>query len=70
MAALVWRGCGPGQLPADVRLAGVALVRGAEGVGRIVDSPDRVTEVIVMTDLEAANARSVAAEAGLAQQSR
>jgi hypothetical protein len=62
---------GPGRPPADVRLAGVALGRGAESFGRSVDSPDRVTRVILMTDLEeAASAHSVAAEAGLAQQSR
>jgi hypothetical protein len=60
-----------GRLPADVPLAGVALGHAAESFGRIVASPDRVTKVTLTRDLEeAANARSVAAEAGLAQQSR
>jgi threonine dehydrogenase-like Zn-dependent dehydrogenase len=46
------------------------LGHGAESFARIVDSPDQVTKVILVTDLEAATAHSVAAEAEFAQQSR
>jgi hypothetical protein len=67
MAALARHG---GRAVGVESVAVVALGDGAESFGRIVDSPDRVTKVILMTDLEAANAHSVAAEAGLAQQSR
>jgi hypothetical protein len=48
----------------------VPLGHGAESFARIVDSPDQVTKVILVTDLEAATAHSVAAEAEFAQQSR
>jgi hypothetical protein len=62
MAAPVWHAG---------RAVGVAFRHGAKSFGRIVDSPDRVTRVALMTDLEeAASPNSVAAEAGLAQQSR